>query len=54
MDISNEYYIKKLPKDPWGKPYYYKSPGEHNSDYDLAASGKDGILGSEDDVTNWE
>ena len=47
-------YLKKTPQDPWRRPYYYKAPGEHNSDYDLASSGKDGILGSEDDITNWQ
>lgn len=48
-------YIKKMPKDPWNNAYYYKSPGEHNADYDLASPGKNGIMGNdEDDVTNWE
>jgi general secretion pathway protein G len=48
-------YLKKFPRDPWGRDYYYKCPGDHSSDYDLASPGKDGVLGSgEDDVTNWE
>lgn len=48
-------YLKKEPKDPWGNPYVYKSPGEHNSDdYDLSSKGKDGIEGTDDDVTNWK
>ncbi len=47
-------YLRKLPKDPWGRNYYYKYPGEHNTDYDLASLGKDGVLDTEDDVTNWE
>jgi general secretion pathway protein G len=47
-------YLKKMPKDPWGRDYHYKYPGEHNTDYDLASAGKDGILGSEDDITNWQ
>ena len=47
-------YLRKLPKDPWGQSYYYKSPGEHNKDYDISSAGKDGIIGSEDDITNWE
>lgn len=48
-------YLKKTPVDPWGKPYMYKSPGEHNvGDYDLASWGKDGIEGGGDDVVNWE
>lgn len=45
---------KKIPKDPWGNPYVYKSPGEQNKDgYDLSSHGADGAPGS-DDVTNWE
>lgn len=48
-------YLKKEPKDPWGRPYMYKSPGEHNvADYDLACWGKDGVEGGGDDVVNWE
>lgn len=49
-------YLKKdVPADPWGKPYIYKSPGEHG-DYDLLSLGRDGRLGGtgEDaDITNW-
>jgi general secretion pathway protein G len=45
---------KKLPKDPWGREYVYKSPGDHNKDaYDLYSLGNDGKEGV-DDVTNWE
>ncbi len=47
-------YLKKKPIDPWGKEYNYKSPGEHNTDYDLWSSGPDGASGSQDDVGNWE
>lgn len=48
-------YIKKKPLDPWGRPYVYKFPGEHNtSSYDLYSSGKDGQSGTEDDIENWE
>ncbi|NQT95823.1 MAG: type II secretion system major pseudopilin GspG [Candidatus Omnitrophica bacterium] len=47
-------YIKKIPKDPWGNPYTYASPGVHNTqDYDLSSFGPDGIE-SDDDITNWE
>ncbi|MDD5005121.1 MAG: type II secretion system major pseudopilin GspG [Candidatus Omnitrophica bacterium] len=47
-------YLKKVPVDPWGKPFIYKSPGEHNAgDYDLASWGKDGVEGGGDDVVNW-
>jgi general secretion pathway protein G len=46
-------YITKLSKDPWGKPYQYKFPGEHNTEtYDLWSWGPDGKE-SEDDIGNW-
>ncbi|MBI3321156.1 MAG: type II secretion system major pseudopilin GspG [Candidatus Omnitrophica bacterium] len=47
-------YLKKgLPKDPWGRPYEYKSASQHHQDYDLFSLGPDGQPGH-DDVTNWE
>lgn len=49
-------YLKKaVPVDPWGKPYQYKSPGEHG-EIDLYSFGKDGQPGGADelaDITNW-
>jgi general secretion pathway protein G len=49
-------YLKRpVPLDPWGKPYVYRSPGQHNrEDYDLSSSGPDGADGTADDVTNWK
>jgi general secretion pathway protein G len=46
-------YIKKDPKDPWGKPYLYKTPGTHNEDYDIYSAGPNGIEGDKDDIGNW-
>ncbi len=48
-------YLKRpVPLDPWGKPYAYRSPGQHNrEDYDLFSYGPDGVEGNKDDVTNW-
>lgn len=47
-------YLKKRPRDPWGEPYQYKYPGEHNKDYyDLWSNGKDRAEGGEDDINNW-
>lgn len=48
-------YLKKgIPKDPWGRPYHYRYPGEFNrEDYDLYSYGGDGVEGG-DDVINWE
>ena len=49
-------YLRKAPpKDPWGRDYQYKSPGEHG-DYDLFSLGKDGREGGDgenQDVTSW-
>ena len=49
------YLRKRLPDDPWGKPYVYRMPGEHG-EYDLLSYGKDGQPGGEGeaaDITNW-
>ena len=46
---------RKLPLDPWGRPYIYRSPGEHG-DYDLYTLGADnapGGTGENQDVVNW-
>ena len=49
-------YLKKaVPKDPWGRDYQYKYPGDH-SPYDLWSLGADGQPGGEGedrDITNW-
>jgi general secretion pathway protein G len=50
------YLKKRVPDDPWGKPYIYKMPGTH-SDYDLLSLGSDGSSGGKDtaaDIVNWE
>jgi len=49
-------YIKKLPKDPWGREYQYMSPGE-NGDVDVYSLGADGAPGGDEaaaDIGNWE
>jgi general secretion pathway protein G len=49
-------YMKKdVPRDPWGSPYQYKSPGDHG-EYDLWSNGSDNSPGGEgeaEDVTSW-
>ena len=56
--INNEQgnpYITAIPNDPWGRPYQYRFPGEHNQDYfDLWSPGADGQDGTKDDITNWQ
>jgi general secretion pathway protein G len=47
-------YLKKAAKDPWGREYIYKFPGE-NGPYDLMSYGADGQPGGEGenaDITN--
>jgi len=47
---------KKIPLDPWGRPYQYRCPGEHG-EYDLWSYGADGQPGGEGenaDITNWD
>jgi general secretion pathway protein G len=50
-------YLKggNLPLDPWGKPYVYRSPGEHGA-YDISSLGSDGQeggAGTAADITSW-
>jgi general secretion pathway protein G len=34
-----------VPKDPWGKPYYYVSPTQDGKDYEIISYGLDGEPG---------
>jgi general secretion pathway protein G len=50
-------YLKNaVPEDPWGRPYLYKSPGDHG-EMDLYTLGKDGQPGGAEenaDINNWQ
>lgn len=50
-------YLKKnVPKDPWGNPYVYTSPGLHG-EYDLISYGADNAEGGEgnnQDIVSWK
>lgn len=50
-------YLKKdVPKDPWGSPYIYRSPGR-NGGYEITSYGGDGREGGDGenaDVNSWE
>lgn len=49
-------YMKKVPKDAWGREFVYECPGEHG-DFDIISYGSDGKEGGEDsaaDIKNWE
>jgi general secretion pathway protein G len=53
-DWKGPYLKRSVPLDPWGKPYVYRAPGQHNrDDYDLLSVGPDGVEGTADDITNW-
>ncbi len=45
-------YIKKLPQDPWGRPYQYDNPGRRGPGYDLYSLGADSAPGGEDDAAD--
>jgi general secretion pathway protein G len=50
------YLKKEVPTDPWGKPYVYKSPGDHGP-FDILSYGADGAAGGDGDnrdITSWE
>ena len=49
-------YIKKLPEDPWGRPYNYSAPGR-NGPFDVWSYGADGVEGGTDDnadIGSWQ
>lgn len=44
-----------VPADPWGRPYVYRSPGQHGP-YDIVSYGEDGReggTGTATDITSW-
>jgi general secretion pathway protein G len=51
-------YLRKqvLPKDPWGRDYRYRSPGQHGAFdlYSLGADGAEGGEGENTDVVSWK
>jgi len=47
-------YLSRAPQDPWGNPYVYRYPGQHNPNgYDLFSMGPDMQEGGGDDIDNW-
>lgn len=54
-DANHRAYLKRLPDDPWGKPYLYAMPGQHGA-FDVWTQGADGAPGGEGsnaDIGNW-
>lgn len=43
-----------IPPDPWGNSYEYFSPGTHGNEVEIISKGKDGELGTGDDVVSWQ
>ncbi len=54
-ELVSQKFLKKDHKDPWGKPFSLKCPGEQDPDgVDVTSSGPDKAEGSEDDINSWE
>lgn len=49
-------YLKKLPNDPWNRPYQYAAPGTHGQVdvWTFGADGKEGGEGTDADITSWQ
>lgn len=49
-------YLDKLPKDPWGNPYQYLSPGIHGEVdvFSLGADNQPGGTGDDADIGSWD
>lgn len=48
-------YIRRLPDDPWGNPYLYRTPGPGGRPFLIAsrgADGREGGSGDDADITN--
>jgi general secretion pathway protein G len=59
VGIWNGPYIKggRVPFDPWGHPYQYRSPVDHNPPYEIVSFGSDGREGGSGnaaDISNVE
>jgi general secretion pathway protein G len=48
VGARTEGYIKKLPNDPWNRPYQYSNPGR-NGAFDIYSLGADGAPGGENE-----
>ncbi len=56
LNYASGGYMKKTPKDAWGRDFVYVCPGDHG-DYDIISYGADGQEngdGAAADITNWE
>ena len=47
-------YLRRIPVDPWQRPYRYVYPGAHNKEsFDIVSAGPDGVVDTPDDLGNW-
>ncbi len=56
LEAIETYLKKKVPKDPFGNAYVYRSPGDHG-EYDLLSLGADNAEGGEgynQDIVSWK
>jgi general secretion pathway protein G len=55
-NYKKDAYLDRVPKDPWGEPYVYVSPGTRG-DYEISSYGADGVAGGEGedaDINSWD
>jgi general secretion pathway protein G len=54
VDNWNGPYVKKTKDlvDPWGRPYHYRSPGQHG-EFDLYSNGSKGDEDATPAIANW-
>lgn len=46
-------FMSEVPKDGWNRPFEYVYPSSYESvPYEIISAGKDGQIGTEDDITN--
>lgn len=53
-DYPDGGYLKKVPKDSWGKPFNFASPGTHGNAVEVWSNGPDRQEGNDDDIPSWD
>ena len=54
-ELIDENFLKKNYKDPWGRPFILRCPGENDPDgIDIVSGGPDKSEGTEDDINSWD
>jgi general secretion pathway protein G len=54
---NGPYTDRQIPKDPWGRDYLYKNPGDKNLPFTIMSYGADGREGGEGqdaDIHSWD